>query len=469
MKLHLTSFFLAALGTLLLTESNPPVARAARPNVLLITADDLGNQLSCYGDDRLKTPRLDALAAEGVRFTRTFVTQSSCSSSRSSLLTGLYPHQNGQYGLAHLGFSMHPGQKNLPALLKAAGYRTGIIGKLHVEPAAEFPFDWKSEKGTAAGPTRNVRWVAEQSREFFASVKASGKPFFYYVNYFDPHGPYTPDVRQVDGLPETPMDPETVTPLPLRAPRLEARKRITALIYDCIARVDVGTGVLLDELEAAGLAENTLVIFWGDNGAVVLHGKCSCYEPGLQVPLLVRWPAQAKPGQVRDELVSAVDVMPTILEAVGIDVPAGLAGRPLQPLLRGDEAPSWRKHLFAEMNFHTANMYLPQRTARDERFKLLLNLAPGADQTAVELYDLEADPGESKNLADEPAFAPQRRRLESALRQWREETRDPLLDVARLKRWNETAARWKASAPRLDRGPYPDVARVPPGELDLLK
>ena len=457
------------LATLLLFDG--ATARSAdRPNVLLITADDLGNQLSCYGDDRLKTPRLDALSSEGVRFTRAYVTQSSCSSSRASLLTGLYPHQNGQYGLAHLGFSMHPGQKNLPALLKAAGYRTGIIGKLHVEPAEDFPFDWRPKsKGTAAGPTRNVRWVADQSREFFASVKNSGRPFFYYVNYFDPHGPYTPEVRQVDGLPETPMNPETVVPLPLKAPRSEAHKRITALIYDCIARVDIGTGMLLDELEAAGLAENTLVIFLGDNGAAVLHGKCSCYEPGVQVPLLVRWPGKAKPGQVRDELVSAVDVMPTLLEAGGIALPEGLAGQPLQPLLRGDKAPSWRKHLFTEMNFHTANMYFPQRTVRDEQFKLLLNLAPGAGQTAVELYDLEADPGESKNLADEPAFAHQRQRLESALGQWREETRDPLLDAARLKRWNETAARWKTSAPRLDRGPYPDVARVPPGELELLK
>jgi N-sulfoglucosamine sulfohydrolase len=365
---------------------------------------------------------------------------------------------------------MHSGQITLPALLKKAGYRTGIIGKLHVEPAEDFPFDWRPKgKGTAAGPTRNVRWVAEQSREFFAAAKESPQPFFYYVNYFDPHGPYTADVRQVAGQPRTPLDPEKVDPLPLTNPKPEARRRITALIYDCIARVDAGVGMLLDELEAAGLSENTMVLFVGDNGAAVRHGKCSSYEPGLQVPLLVRRPGQVRPGQVRGELVSMVDLMPTILVATGVAVPDDLAGRPLQPLLRGETKPLWREHLFAEMNFHTANMYRPQRTVRDDRFKLLLNLAPSADQADVELYDLQKDPGETVNLAEDPACAKHRRRLESVLLQWRQRTDDPLLDTARLKRWSTIAAKWNDSAPRLDRGPYPNVARVPDGELDLLK
>lgn len=437
------------------------------PNILLITADDLGNQLSCYGDTRVETPRLDALAADGVRFTRAYVAQSSCSPSRAALLTGLYPHQNGQYGLAHLGFSMHPGQKNLPALLKRSGYRTGIIGKLHVAPESDFPFDWRPKKNTSAG-TREVRWVADQSREFFASAKQAGQPFFYYVNYFDPHGPYTPDVRQVAGLPEQPLDPEKVKPLPLNARTPEAAKRLTALIYDCIKRVDVGVGMLLDELKAAGLADNTLVIFLGDNGATVRHGKTTSYEPGVQVPLIVRWPGMAKAGQVRNELVSMVDVMPTILTTAGVALPTGLAGRPLQPLLQG-ESPKWREYLFTEMNFHTANFYLPQRTVRDDRYKLLLNLQPREDQDPVELFDLENDPDETKNLAGSPAVAAERSRLESALQAWREETGDPLLDPARRQRWSEAAERWKTSAPRLDRGPYPDVAKVPPGELELLK
>jgi N-sulfoglucosamine sulfohydrolase len=217
------------------------------------------------------------------------------------------------------------------------------------------------------------------------------------------------------------------------------------------------------------LAESTLVIFLGDNGACVRHGKCSSYEPGVQVPLLVRWPDHAKPGQVRDELVSMVDLMPTILEAAGIKAPKKLAGRSLQPLLRGQDKPPWREYLFTEMNFHTANMYRPQRTVRDDRFKLLLDLAPHAGQAEIELFDLQNDPGETKNLADDPACADHRQRLESSLHDWRQRTNDPLLDAERLKRWTEVAAKWNDSAPRLDRGPYPDVARVPPGELELLK
>ena len=159
-----------------------------RPNILLVTADDLGEQLSCYGEKNIATPQLDTLAAEGVRFANAYCAQSSCSSSRSSLLTGLWPHQNGQVGLANGAFlRMHPGQVTLPALLKKAGYRTGIIGKLHVWPGKVFPFDWMPAKeGMDPRPTRDVKWVAAQSRQFLSGVKQAGQPFFFYINYVDP-------------------------------------------------------------------------------------------------------------------------------------------------------------------------------------------------------------------------------------------------------------------------------------------
>jgi len=433
---------------------------ADRPNILLITADDLGCQMSCYGEKRFTTPQLDLLAAQGARFENFYVAQSSCSSSRAALLTGLWPHQNGQIGLAHLGFRMHPGQKNLPSLLKAAGYRTGIIGKLHVEPASEFPWDWTSDKGVSAGPTRDVRWVAAQSRKFFASAKDTKQPFFYYVNFFDPHGPYTAQVNQVGGLPETPLNIEDITePFPLRAQTETAKKRLTATIINTILRVDAGIGLLMNELVAAGFAENTLVVFLGDNGLPVVRGKTWCYESGVRVPLLMRGPG-ISPGQIRCDLASSLDLMPTILKAAGVAVPAELVGQPLQTELK-------REFLFTEMNFHEPQILRAQRTARDARYKLLLNLTLEENQSPVELFDLETDPGETKNLADNPAHAARRQRLEAALQAWREKRADPMLDASRLQRWKDAAARW-AKFPRA-KSPTGGVVRLPEEELKLLK
>lgn len=436
-------------------------------NVLLISADDLGCNLSCYGEKRIATPKLDALAAEGVRFQNAYVAQSSCSSSRAALLTCLWPHQSGQVGLAHLGFTMRPGLPNLPALLKAAGYRTGIIGKLHVEPAAEFLFDWMPAKEkVAAPPTRNVHWVAAQSREFFANAKAAGKPFFYYVNYFDPHGPFTKETDQVNGLPAKPLSADDIKdPLPLKVPSQDRLPMATARLLNTILRVDAGMGLLLDELKAAGVADNTLIIFVGDNGLAMPRGKTTSYEGGVRVPMIVRWPGVAKP-QVRNETVSLLDVMPTVLAATGVKAPDTLVGAMLQPLLRGEEV-KWREFLFTEMNFHAPDFFNPQRTVRDTRFKLMLNLLPTEGQVPVELFDLQNDPGETKNLADDPAHAETRARLEAAMKSWREKRADPLLDAARLKRWSDARESW-SKLPRVKAGPSM-VVRIPPAELDLLK
>ena len=445
------SIFLSLLGL---------PARAERLNLLLITADDLGCQVSCYGETRFQTPHLDRLAAEGARFQSFYVAQSSCSSSRSSLLTGRWPHQNGQVGLAHLGFRMAPGQANLPALLKANGYHTGIIGKLHVEPASEFPWDWMSDKLVAAPPTRDIGWVAEQSRAFFASARAAGQPFFYYVNFFDPHGPYAPEIDQVAGVPAPPTRPADIKELyPLKTPTEAAQRRVTATIINTIRRLDEGVGRLLDELSAAGCASNTLVVFLGDNGLPVVRGKTWSYELGVRVPLLIRGPGVAA-GQVRDDLASEVDLFPTLLQAAGVCAPTEAAGT---PLFGGAPRPV----LFTEMNFHEPQIFRPQRSARDDRYKLLLNLRPGADQAAVELFDLQADPGESRNLAADPAQADTLRRLQSALLAWRERTGDPLLDDARVQRWQEAAARW-GQLPKVKAGPS-QVVHIPEGELDLLK
>jgi arylsulfatase A-like enzyme len=209
------------------------------------------------------------------------------------------------------------------------------------------------------------------------------------------------------------------------------------------------------------------------------------------VPMLVRWPGVAQPGQIRSENVSLVDVMPTLLAATGIKAPDHLAGAALQPLLRGEPAKDWREFLFTEENFHEPQMFHGQRSVRDGRYKLLLNLVtfqphsevrsdpvtrewwvdvglPAPGQSPVELFDLQTDPDETKNLADNPAHAATRRRLESALQRLREKDEaDPLLDPARVQRWKDAATRW-GKLPRVMSG-HNKVVRIPAGELELLK
>ena len=192
------------------------------------------------------------------------------------------------------------------------------------------------------------------------------------------------------------------------------------------------------------------------------RGKMTSYEWGVRVPLLVRWPGVAKPGQVRSELVSLIDIMPTLLEATGITAPKDLAGLSLVHLLRG-ESSSLRRYLFTEMNFHMPQQFLPQRTVRDERYKLLVNLTPKGKQTPIELFDLQRDPREMKNLANDAELAATRERLASALDEWRQKTHDPLLDPARIERWKQAAEYWSKL-------PQPQGSvKLPDSELDRLR
>jgi len=456
-------------------------AETQRPNILLVTADDLGLQLGCFGDAQARTPHLDALALEGVRFRRAFVTQASCSPSRSSIFTGLYPHQNGQIGLAHVGYSMHEGVEVLPALLKQAGYRTGVIGKVHVAPDQAFPFDM--DRRSLILETRDVERVAALASLFMGQAKEH--PFFLMVNYFDPHRPY--DLDQVKGIPEQLMGPDDVKPLPflgLDAPdvRLDAAK-----FYNAVARMDAGVGLLLNALTKTGRDQDTIVIFLGDNGPPFTRAKTTCYEAGLATPLIIRWPAHAKAGTVCDELVSMVDLVPTLCEAAGIAAPNGVAGQPVQPLLAGGQAP-WRTTLCAEYTSHAVRSYFPRRSIRDAQYKLILNLAAPAENPVkgvdgchawaasrdaayegalvrevydryakpprVELYDLEQDPYEFHNVAGDAAYTAVQERLSNALEAWRKQTQDPLLDPVDLddltRRHGEIKgpnAKWKGETP----------------------
>ncbi|MBX3179734.1 MAG: sulfatase [Candidatus Hydrogenedentes bacterium] len=455
-----------ALCSLVLLGAVSHHAAGAPPNVLLITSEDNGPELGCYGDPFARTPNLDTLAEAGVRFDRAFVVTASCSESRSALLTGLFPHQNGQIGLATHQYRQFPEVPNIVALLKGAGYRTGLIGKLHVNPESAFPFDFRLGSRIANSfSSRDVRQVAEGAAEFF---RAGQGPFLLMVNFADAHLPY---LRESHGLPENPISGDAVAMLPWVGLETPALRDAQADYYNCLSRLDTGIGLLLQALASAGRDSDTLVIYLGDHGAQFPRGKLASYDSALRVPLLIRWPGVSKSGLTRDELTSSLDIAATILDAAGIDSSTPLAGRSLRPLLRGELYP-WREYLVTEYHGHYPPLYFPQRTIRDARYKLIGNLlrdrpnpiahaftqldpptqrtyatpaiigaapepvreayATWLDAPPIELYDLANDPHEWNNRAGDPALAPVKARLLDALAAWQKETADPLADPAIL-------------------------------------
>lgn len=445
-------------------------AAGERPNVLLIVSEDNGPELGCYGDPYARTPNLDRLAAEGVRFDNAFVPYAICSPSRAAFLTGLYPHQNGQIGLATHRFAMYRGDTpNFVTLLKPAGYCTGLIGKLHVNPETAFSFDFRAIPGANFDRKIDSAEYAAAAARFFK--QAGERPFFLSVNLPDAHLPF---VRQAHGRPAQPVGPDVVKPMAwvgADSPRIREQ---VADYYNCLARLDEGVGLLLAELDRSGRAGQTLVFYIGDHGAQFPRGKGTVYEGALRVPLLVRWPGKVKAGTARRELVSTVDLLPTALLAAGLGSAAkDLPGRALQPLLRGEPVDGWREYIYGLTTGSFPRACFVQHSIRDARWKLISSprpdtenldagtyldpahphyvvsgatpeeqaAAPAAVREAwarwsrpprYELYDLASDPCEWRNLAEDPRHQEVKSRLIAALEQWQELTRDPFLDQANV-------------------------------------
>lgn len=442
-----------------------PFAAVSATNVLLIVSEDNGQELGCYGEPYVNTPNLDKLASEGVLFKNAYVAQAGCSQSRASFLTGLFPHQNGQIGLATWKFRMYDDNTpNIVRSLKEAGYRTGIIGKLHINPESAFPFDFEAI-GKSNFSRKDLPGYAREAKAF---INAGDAPFFLSINYPDAHRPFIP---QVDGLPQKPLTGNEVEPLDYFGIDNPQLRQQTADHYNCMMRLDTLIGDLLQVLEESGKAKDTLVAYFADHGADMLRGKRTSYEGGTRIPFIMRWPGRAKTKLVSTELVSLLDLVPTLLEATGAAPIPNLPGKSLMPLMKGEKT-EWRTHLFTEFHLHSAQNFYPQRTIRNDRYKLILNLMPGRvnpgnqftlnrfyedliamiDQAPdpirsayrnmerppiFELYDLKEDPHEFNNLADDPNYGEIRTDLEKRLDAWRHETRDPMLKYTNLLRLKE--------------------------------
>lgn len=422
---------------------------ASKLNILWLIAEDFGPALSCYGRRDIRTPNIDNLARQGIRYTRCYTTAPVCSPSRSAFMTGMFQTTLGAHDHRSHRDDFHPlptGVRVAPDWFRDAGYVTGNIRTTPTAVRGTGKTDWNF--ATSSRPFDTDDWIA---------MVSDGRPFFGVVNLWETHrvfdAPRMTDPRDVDLPPYYPDVPEV--------------REDYARYLDSAVALDAKVGVLLDLLERQRLAENTVVFFLGDNGEAHIRGKQFCYEEGLHVPMIVRMPtgvarSESRAGSVENRLVMAVDWLPTSLELAGLRAPAVLQGRPVL----GRRASAPHRFAFAARD-RCDETEIRLRTVRDRRYRWIRNLTPNkgffepnaykaaqypswnlvqelgrqgklsgparrlVEPTlpAEELYDLEEDPHELNNLAAVPECANIRLRLDRALRLWMRDCDDPHLGL----------------------------------------
>jgi N-sulfoglucosamine sulfohydrolase len=402
------------------------------PNILYMHSHDTGRYVQPYGE-QVPMPNVQALADQGVLFRQAFCAAPTCSASRACLLTGQYGQSNGMLGLAHRGWSLRDYRHHIVNVLREVGYTSTLIGEQHISKEPEvIGYDEVMKI-----PTTRVETVAPLAMEVLRRPRE--RPLFVSVGFFETHreflGPGS--LRDVhyskppNNLPDSP----------------EVRADMAA--FKASARsLDHGVGMVLNQLDASGLSENTLIIFTTDHGMPFPGAKATLYDRGLGVNLILRGPPPFDGGRVIDGLVSHIDVYPTVCEYLGIERPPFLQGVSLLPLLRG-EVREAREEIFAGSTWHAA--YEPQRAVRTTRHKYIrrwgerrtpvlantddgpskeLLIAAGWAEREIpkeQLYDLVFDPNEAHNLIEDPGYATVAGDLRGRLERWMRETDDPLL------------------------------------------
>jgi N-sulfoglucosamine sulfohydrolase len=444
--------------------------------LLLISDNQNKDDCGCYGNHVVKTPNIDRLARDGVRFLDAFATTASCGPSRAVIYSGLQTHANGQYGHGHgiHTFTLSAKVKTIFALLAADGYHTALLGKQHTTPAEAYPFTFDRRVNP-----RDVTGIAAAAQEFIEG--AGDEPFLLAIGYSDPHPtsrerPGWGIRRKEFGVPVVDYRPSDVIVPHYLPDRPEVREGIAGY-YQQISRLDHGIGRVLSVLEQSGKADSTLVIFTSDHGSSEPGAMGNHYEPGIQVPLIVRHPDGIGRGTTNQALVTLADLTPTILDWTNVDGPGyPLHGRSFLPILDssgiGNFTPGSREksgrwdEVFLSHVCHEVTMYYPMRTIRNRRYKLIWNVDWRSEyplpidtlqratwtetvrrddptigprsvkkflfRDPIELYDLQQDADEIINLADDPAHQSVRRQLSQSLVAWLEQTGDPWLMRHRL-------------------------------------
>jgi arylsulfatase A-like enzyme len=415
------------------------VVKVTRPdNVLLVHWHDLGRCLGAYGHADVSSPRLDQLATEGILFTRAHSTAPLCSPSRGSLFTGRYPHSNGLLGLAHHGWEYRGGVRTLPKILTEHGWYSALFGMQH---ETSYP----SRLGFDEFDVSNsyCEYVVAESRKWLHVHRDDDRPFLLTSGFFETHRPYPPERYQ-------PADLDSVE-VPGYLPDAPPVRGDLAEFYGSIAMADAAVGELLDTLRDTGLDATTWVVFFTDHGPAFPGAKSTLYDAGTGIALIVRPPTgRGVAARVYDELFSGVDLVPTLLGLLGIDVPQDVEGMSHAANVLGPPAGAApiRAHVYTSKTYHDS--FDPIRAIRTKEYSYIENyahrplldlpwdieespsgllVAPlvGGPRPERELYDLVADPGERHNLlAGHPTdrAAAVAEDLAVALHEWRQKTGD---------------------------------------------
>lgn len=333
-------------------------AVTTKPNIIFIIADDISwNDIGCYGNQAVKTPVIDALAGQGIRFDNAFLTTSSCSPSRTSIISGRYPHNS---GAAELHTPLPEEQIPFPLLLKESGYYTVQAGKTHFGEPALRAFDqvYAMEEAGTGGEERWVKCLEERPKD---------KPFFAWFAAIDAHRPW-----QADDF-GTPHDPAEVIVPPFLADTESTRKDL-ASYYNEIARFDYYIGEVIKELKRQGIEDNTLIMVLADNGRPFPRSKTRVYDSGMKTPFVIKWgKGITKPGSVSNSLISVIDIAPTLMEIAGLQPFDRFQGQSFADVLK-DPAKEHRQFVYSEHNWHDYEAH--ERMVRSKNFLYVLNSRP---------------------------------------------------------------------------------------------
>jgi N-sulfoglucosamine sulfohydrolase len=431
----------------------------SRPNLVLIIADDMNwDDCGAYGHPAIRTPNIDRLANEGLLFNHAYLTTNSCSPSRSSILTGKYPHNT---GAEQLHWPLPADSRTFAAELGKSGYYTAAAGKWHLGDEVRSHFNRIYEASTAgfvlpSGTNGEPpKMIAEQPSgcedwERALVDRPRDRPFFFWLASLDPHREYK------DGALDPPHLAEDVI-VPAHLPDTPDVREDLRLYYDEIGRLDTYVGKVLAKLDEQGVADNTLILFISDNGRPFPRDKSTLYDGGIRTPWIIRWPSKIATGKTTDALVSAVDIASTFLDLAGVASTLKTEGMSFANVLQ-DPASHHRDYAFVEDHWHDYEDHA--RCVTTQRYKLIrndyndLSSTPSADagrglswqnmlklqnagklsvpqqscflapRPKWELFDLQRDPGELQNRFGDPAYATIRARLSAALDQWSKETGD---------------------------------------------